>query len=200
MRFPQEYPRVVVSSTRAGTIPMNRSISADEDFFERRNLRITCTTRYLQADFRPQASEILPNLYLSDMYTATNPSVLQRLGVTHVMSLVERVWYTYPSNIAHIWVPVHDNPFADIKSLFEPAIGWIKRAMDSGEDVRVLVHCMLGMSRSASMVIAYLMTTLGMNLVTALAHVKVRRAIVQPNDGFIKQLMDFERLLKDRSR
>lgn len=198
-QFSQEYPRILVSSPRAGTIPMNRSLSADEDFFERRNLRITCTSRYMRADFRPQASEILPNLYMSDMYTATDPSVLQRLGITHVVSVIEGLWYTYPSNIAHLWLSIHDSPFTNIDYLFDPTIHWIKQAIDSNAHVRVLVHCMLGMSRSASVVIAYLMATLGMDLPTALAHVKVKRVIVQPNSGFVKQLMHFECMLKERS-
>ncbi|KAF7971877.1 hypothetical protein HWV62_19761 [Athelia sp. TMB] len=195
----KQYPRIVTIS-RPGTTPMTRSISADEDFFERRNLRITCTIKHMRTDFRPQASEILPNLYLSDMYTATNPTVLRRLGITHVISVVETMWHAFPSDIVHLCLSIHDSPFSDMSYLFDPTVDWMQDAMDGNEHARVLVHCMLGMSRSASVVLAYLMASRGMSLVVALAHVKVRRIIVQPNAGFVKQLMWYERLLRDRER
>lgn len=190
----------MVASPPIGTIAMTRSLSVNEDFFERRNLRITCTQKQLWTDFRPQASKILPRLYLSDMYTATDPITLKRLGITHVVSVVEYMWHEYPADIAHHCVPIHDNPASDIESLFDAVIAWIKRAMDAGEDSRVLVHCMWGMSRSASIVIAYLMATLGMSLDASLAHVKVRRTIVCPNSGFRKQLMMYEGKLDQRKK
>lgn len=58
-----------------------------------------------------------------------------------------------------------------------------------------------GMSRSATIVIAYLMKTRGMSFQDALALVKARRPIVRPNEKFVKQLKDFEMqlALKERS-
>ena len=57
---------------------------------------------------------------------------------------------------------------------------------------KVLVHCNDGMSRSASLVIAYIMQTYGLDFKTALNHVQQRRFCVQPNDGFEQQLKEFE--------
>ena len=55
-----------------------------------------------------------------------------------------------------------------------------------------MVHCNDGMSRSASLVIAYIMQTYGLDFKTALNHVQQRRFCVQPNDGFEQQLKEFE--------
>lgn len=63
---------------------------------------------------------------------------------------------------------------------------------------RVLVHCAVGVSRSASLVLAYLMIHHGFTLLQAINKVKERRWIF-PNRGFLKQLQALERKLEHRS-
>lgn len=58
-----------------------------------------------------------------------------------------------------------------------------------------LVHCMAGMSRSATIVIAYLMSRNRWPLRRALVHVKQCRSIIYPNRGFLRQLYEYDRLL-----
>jgi len=196
----------MIKSPPAGSTPsMLRSITADEDYFERRNLRIACTQKSPSEDFLPQASEIIPRLYLADMYTATDPLTLQRLNITHVVSVVKEPWYTYPPHIHNLCVPVHDHPRANIGGYLDNAVGWIKGALEEeegeGEGARVMVHCMWGMSRSPSVVIAYLMATKGMSLLRSMLHVKAKRRIVRPNRGFWHQLLWYEeRLRRERER
>lgn len=203
---------------------MLRSLTLNEDYFERRNLRIACTQRkpspspssYLIDPFPPQASEILPNLYLTDMYTATHPLTLQRLRITHVVSVVSDPWYVYPRGVNHLCVPVQDCEEVDIGRYFDGVVEWIRRALHSnpssnmnansgggdGDEggARVLVHCMWGMSRSASIIIAYLMATQGMSLMRSLMHVKAKRSVVRPNRGFVGQLVIYEEKLRHRER
>ena len=52
---------------------------------------------------------------------------------------------------------------------------------------KVLVHCVMGRSRSASLVLAYLMMEQGLSVVGAIEHVRQRRCIL-PNHGFLRQL------------
>ena len=61
---------------------------------------------------------------------------------------------------------------------------------EAGE--RVLVHCKMGVSRSASVVIAYAMKAYEWSLQQALEHVKSKRSCVHPNDEFMKQLEMYE--------
>ena len=63
---------------------------------------------------------------------------------------------------------------------------------------KVLVHCKMGISRSAATVTAFAMKEYQMSLKEALAHVKERRSVVNPNDGFVAQLRDYEGILKAR--
>lgn len=64
-----------------------------------------------------------------------------------------------------------------------------------GQGKRVLLHCVVGKSRSAAFAMAYLMKEQSMSLREAYEYVKARRSIVHPNEGFIRQLMAFEKML-----
>lgn len=55
-----------------------------------------------------------------------------------------------------------------------------------------LVHCGAGVSRSAALVMAYLMRRFAWNAAKARQHCVERRSVVQPNDGFWRSLCAFE--------
>ncbi|MEQ2159606.1 Dual specificity protein phosphatase 22-B [Goodea atripinnis] len=55
-----------------------------------------------------------------------------------------------------------------------------------------LVHCLAGVSRSVTLVVAYIMTLTGLGWQDALAAVKVVRPCANPNLGFQRQLQEFE--------
>lgn len=63
---------------------------------------------------------------------------------------------------------------------------------------KCLVHCKMGVSRSASTVIAYAMKEYGWSLEKAYNVVKQKRSIAQPNAGFMKQLAEYEGILDAR--
>jgi len=184
--------------------------------------------------FERQASQILPNLYLSDALTARWGDTLNRLGVTHIVCVMEAP-VTYPrthQDIKILYIPVSDSVRSDLLSYFESATEFIKDAMgipdaldinkeeiaaakgvadslegnthpfpppDADQDREhpgqrnvVLVHCLAGMSRSATVVVAYLLATTSMNTQEAISFVRSRRPIIQPNYGFEKQLKVWE--------
>lgn len=63
----------------------------------------------------------------------------------------------------------------------------------------MLVHCKMGISRSGSTVIAYVMKQQRWPLDVALAYVRDRRPVVKPNEGFMKQLQTYNGILNARS-
>jgi atypical dual specificity phosphatase len=173
-------------------------ISSDGD--TRCDLQWTCQAGI---DYPLQANEIIPRLYVADMYTATDAPTLERLRITHVVSVVTVSQlgdtYPYPPNVNHLNLPIDDGISSDIARYFDHAIKWIKKAMDEDESVNVVVHCMCGISRSPSIVMAYLMATQGMSLSDSLSHIKAKRKISCPNSGFMDQLTDYEEKLKGRA-
>ena len=73
---------------------------------------------------------------------------------------------------------------------FDPIVQLIEDSMLQGG--AVLVNCAVGISRSASFVIAYLMKTRNMSLDAAFAFVKKARPKIQPNPSFMAQLRNYE--------
>jgi protein-tyrosine phosphatase len=91
------------------------------------------------------------------------------------------------------WIDLQDYEEANIYPHLDDAHTYIKSML---QDHNVLVHCQMGMSRSSSLVIAFLMKEYGMDYHNARIYTKNKRKIVQPNEGFEKDLLKFEDYLK----
>jgi hypothetical protein len=83
-----------------------------------------------------------------------------------------------------------DSPTFDVSGNILDGVRFIHEGIANGENV--LVNCAQGKSRSASLVIAYLMTLRKMTYAEALEYTRKRRAIVEPNYGIEKQLQSME--------
>lgn len=70
-----------------------------------------------------------------------------------------------------------------------------------GEDTKILVHCRVGVSRSATVVIAEVMRRLGLDLPSAYLFVRVRRLniVIQPNLRFMYELFKWEESAKEKT-
>ena len=85
-------------------------------------------------------------------------------------------------------------PWENLGRYFMEAAVFIKQAIDKGN--KVFVHCWAGISRSTSCICAYLMMEYHMTLTSALNLCRQGRSIINPNPGFIQQLMEFQLKLK----
>ncbi|XP_063718407.1 uncharacterized protein LOC134845450 isoform X2 [Symsagittifera roscoffensis] len=93
--------------------------------------------------------------------------------------------------IKYLKVPIDDQFSSDIMLHFPGAIAFIDDAISSG--VSVLVHCLAGVSRSVTIMIAYLICSKRMQLAEAIEHVRRRRPNISPNFNFMGQLLEFEK-------
>jgi atypical dual specificity phosphatase len=94
-----------------------------------------------------------------------------------------------------------DIPEEDLLPYFGSSVEVIAARLPTGAaGGRVLVHCMQGKSRSASIVLAYMMAVLGYRLEDALRVAVTARPIVEPNAGFMDQLRKYEATLGERDR
>lgn len=82
-------------------------------------------------------------------------------------------------------IDIHDHPNVDISTHFDVAFEFIDKAL-ADPSKAVLVHCEMGMSRSSTIVIMYLMRAFGLTLREALVMTRLRRSIVNPNNGFMR--------------
>lgn len=134
----------------------------------------------------PSIDQITDKIYLGNESGAHNQEMLKELKITHILVAGNYLHQKFPKDFKYFKLPLHDKPGQDLFPYLKAASDFI----DEGE--RVLVHCGAGMSRSASIVIAYLMMTNKWSYTDAHEFVKTRRAIVCPNEGFVTQLKNLE--------
>jgi len=159
-------------------------------------LKELCTIRTASFVYHPQATEVVSRVHIADLLTATNPSVLRALKITHVVSAMPGDVDLPPWDSSKLLqIAVEDMPFVEIVAHLDRAARWITKALDSSPDNRVLVHCFQGVSRSSTVVCAYLIYSRKWSASQALAHIKSMRTVAEPNFGFVAQLREYEELL-----
>jgi len=144
---------------------------------------------------RRTANLILPRLYISDFFTARNETEMTKLGITHMISVMEHTpTGTMPNMVRH-FVPIADRWNANILKYLDGTTEFIRAALAENEDNKVLVHCFQGISRSATVVCAYVIAQAanGMTAAEAIDLVREKRNIICPNDGFRTQLAAYSR-------
>lgn len=146
------------------------------------------------ARLSPDITEIIPRLYMSDLSCAENPALLAALGITHVLSAM-RGAVAVPPSVQQKQIPLEDHPFAELAAHLPGATSFVRDALRDG-DARVLVHCAQGVSRSASVVSAFLIAQYGWTPQQAVQYVKEKRAAAEPNFGFVAQLQEYADSIK----
>lgn len=95
------------------------------------------------------------------------------------------------SSVRNHFIECLDMPNTQLEPIIKRTNEIIERVYE--QSGRILVHCNAGVSRSASVCIAYLMSHRKMDFTDAYAHVKSKRECIRPNDGFLKQLKQMDR-------
>ncbi|XP_002735328.1 dual specificity protein phosphatase 14-like isoform X2 [Saccoglossus kowalevskii] len=137
-------------------------------------------------------SPITEHLYLSSGAAASSANNLHLKGITCVVNAtmtVEKPRGTL-SHIRYIHIHVDDAPHAQLQPYFDIVADMIKQEKLRGG--RTLVHCVAGVSRSASLCMAYLMKHEHLTLKDAHDYIKARRCVIRPNLGFWRQLVNYE--------
>ncbi|XP_029410315.1 dual specificity protein phosphatase 13 isoform X1 [Nannospalax galili] len=146
-------------------------------------------------------NEVWPNLFLGDAYAARDKNHLIQLGITHVVNVAAGKFqvdtgakFYHGTSLEYYGIEADDNPFFDLSVYFLPVARYIRDALSAPQS-RVLVHCAMGVSRSATIVLAFLMIYKNMTLVDAIQTVQAHRDIC-PNSGFLRQLQVLDNRLR----
>lgn len=138
-------------------------------------------------------SKILDYLFLGSEWNAANFEELQKNNIGYILNVTMEIDNFFPERFTYMNVRVYDVEETDLLSHWKNTYMFINEARKRGQ--AALVHCKMGVSRSASTVIAFLMKMQGWTFEDAFNHVRECRPIVQPNDGFLKQLQTYSGIL-----
>jgi protein-tyrosine phosphatase len=136
-------------------------------------------------------TKIMPHLYLGNECDARNLQALEKEGIYYILNVTKAIPMP-PASSKFIAkrIAVNDCPGQNLKQHFEEAFDFIDEAKNNNS--KVLVHCQAGVSRSPTIVIAYMMSRLHITMNEAMERVRQQRPIIEPNFVFLNQLKDFE--------
>ncbi|KAM5318975.1 dual specificity protein phosphatase 8 [Glossophaga mutica] len=140
-------------------------------------------------------TRILPHLYLGSQKDVLNKDLMTQNGISYVLNASNSC--PKPDFICEsrfMRIPINDNYCEKLLPWLDKSIEFIDKAKLSS--CQVIVHCLAGISRSATIAIAYIMKTMGMSSDDAYRFVKDRRPSISPNFNFLGQLLEYERSLK----
>uniref|UniRef100_A0A3Q2QF05 Dual specificity protein phosphatase n=1 Tax=Fundulus heteroclitus TaxID=8078 RepID=A0A3Q2QF05_FUNHE len=170
---------------------------------------------FLLADRRPtgHVNQVWPNVYIGNQVAARDKGALHSLGITHVVNAAHGPPNPSDAPCFHVntgprfyrdmavdyyGVEADDATDFILSPYFYPTARYIRAALAMGG--RVFVHCLMGVSRSATLVLAFLMIAEGLRLQEAVAAVRQHRDIC-PNPGFLMQLRGLDiSLERERKR
>ncbi len=142
---------------------------------------------------------ITSQLYLGARPRPEEVDALKAAGITDVVSCLpvsEREAMAFlQEDFRARFIPVHDGIHEDITAALPVFFEALSRV---GADGRLLVHCEVGVSRSATLAVAHVMRSTGSRFYEAFCSVRRRRPQVLPNIGFASQLQRFELTLHPR--
>lgn len=176
-----------------------------------------CTTCERTAHQRSFPAEIVPGfLFLGGFDNARSREQLDLLGITHVLNMAEELDNVFEavegqtaegsagsggqcSAIRYLKINVGDtvHDAANLASHLSRVLDWIECVRTESASNKVLVHCNLGISRSSTVVIAWLMRHYRRRYEDCFVYVRSMRCFISPNRAFIEQLKIFEGLCLD---
>jgi len=139
-------------------------------------------------------SLIINRLYLGSIGAAKNLEWLKSNGISHILCVAGGINRYYPKQFEYKVIEINDAPNEDISVYFNECSDFIDNALKN-KNGKVLVHCFAGMSRSVTVVSAYLMLKQQIFAVPALKFVKNKRSVANPNAGFIVQLIKYQNVI-----
>ncbi|KAM6986490.1 protein phosphatase Slingshot homolog 1 [Aplochiton taeniatus] len=140
-----------------------------------------------------KATLIFDHLYLGSEWNASNLEELRECGVGYILNVTREIDNFFPGTFSYHNVRVYDEEATDLLAHWNETYNFIVKAKKNQS--KCLVHCKMGVSRSASTVIAYAMKEYGWSLEKAYNFVKHKRSVARPNTGFMRQLSEYEGIL-----
>ena len=136
-------------------------------------------------------------LYIGGLYALYQTDLIKAAGITHVLSVIDYdpLLQDKFAHLNHYHIRADDDPNENLLQHFSATNKYIDAGLKDGG---VFVHCAMGKSRSATLVVAYLMWKHEITWEQALDQLCEGRPVCDPNMGFKEQLQVFQDMLKNQ--
>jgi len=135
-------------------------------------------------------SQILDNLYLGRQLDAKNKDFITKSKITHVFNCAWEAQYKLSKEIKYFEMKLKDQQNFPIIEYLDQAADHINKVLNEERGV-LFVHCVWGVSRSPTLVIAYLMKYHNWNCLDAREFVRNKRPEISPNKSFWRTLQGY---------
>ena len=149
-------------------------------------------------DLTYDSTLIVDQLYLGNSCNARNYYELENNKVGLIINSSPCISNYFQNEFEYYKVKVEDISGADILCNLDNKVTKMHEFIESNPQKSVFVHCFMGSSRSATIIIAYLMKYHNYNLRDGLNFVKEKREVVNLNQDFFKQLSEFDKTLNNK--
>ena len=141
-----------------------------------------------------ECTQVTDYLYVCGEDVAKDFDCLIRNGITHVINasgINLDNFHDATGQFEYLKLNLLDHRSQDISWFFMKAVAHIHKCRNAGG--KCVVHCTQGVSRSCTLIIAYLIIVESMTYNEGFAFVKERRKVASPNCGFICNLLELEK-------
>ena len=138
-------------------------------------------------------TEILPGIYLGNAYNASNYKTIERLNIKTIINVSKEIPNFFEKNTAikYLQIPIKDDSENHITEFIRPTLEFLNLHGPYDDNNSILIHCYMGSSRSASIVLLYLIYKYQYSYNDALELLLSKRPIVNINTNFLKDIYDF---------
>nr|XP_060644370.1 dual specificity protein phosphatase 22-A-like [Anolis sagrei ordinatus] len=137
-------------------------------------------------------SKVVGGLYLGNIRDSEDRENLVKHGITHILSVHNNAKPVL-EDMTYLCISASDSSNQNLIQHFKESIRFIHECRLHGGGC--LIHCLAGVSRSTTLLVAYLMTVTDFGWEECLAATKAVRSYVSPNFGFQEQLQEYESTL-----
>ena len=116
--------------------------------------RTMIENNYINLSDNEDFSIMFPNVYVSNYSTSTNLEILQGLGITHIITVIPSFNPPFPDKFKYLHIEAYDDEWQDMTSFFKETNLFIENCLVNNG--KVLIHCMVGRSRSMTIFLAFL--------------------------------------------
>lgn len=177
-----------ICNKNVSCIQENGIFICQECFYEQKKEMLKCFLN--RTTLHPNFNDITDKIILGNEDCAYDKEFLQSHQITNILVCGMGMIKKYEKEFEYLSFEIDDSNDENILIWFYDAFKFIYASKG-----KVLIHCVMGISRSSAFVIAFLMFDKKMSYEDAYFEVKKKRNIICPNGGFIRQLRYFEEIL-----